>query len=940
LYYKPRFINIALVHDQHLSVANKEECCTYFETVPGATVGGYTQTAGLATWTGPSNPLQAGTNTLVFICDLVVENGGRLILNNMNLKFANGSKVVVKQGGYLETNSCLLTSINCPNARWPGVEVNGNTFSDQVGSGVYQVPQFQGKLKATNTTIENAQIGVLAARRSGQAGFVTFPTSGGGIVLMTSCTVRNCDRGVDFRRYPQYIAPGDPLPQNRSRFSRSSFLLNSTDGSFTFQSHARLENVSGIVFAQCNFENQNPASFYALSGSAAMGYGIESYQSEFKVLPRCNTILQFGQECPNANTLRSKFVGLDHGIHALGGPNALRNFTVDRTEFTDNICGVYTSGVIGFVAKRNIITLGGRNVPLTNPLEIAWNDHHRGIYSFNGYGFIVEDNVLDQSGDKPTEGIVIGYSKDNNDMVFRNQANNLERAYIGEGQCVDLDQRAVVGLHFQCNTNNDNNTNFWSRIVTTVVQDEDDETIRTQQGTPQRVADNTFDQEESRLDFRNDGCENNLIGYWWALPETLYKPIYTICVVEDNDLNGVLLTRNSATCNSRLRPRPGVLVPSGMELTGIVQEEKLAYGEVAYLYTQLLDGGNRDEVVDEITSAWPNEAWQLLAYLLDRSPYLSTEVLKEVFDKPGFPMAMKAQVCIANPDATKEQGFIKWLQYDALEPMPASLIGAIEASWETKTFRTQLQGTMADHHSEMTQAAMLLLERLGTDSITEPTDSLRGVWRTVRTAGARYAEALSLMQQGAFAQAHAVVTAIPEEHQLKVKEESERWRMLELISFMAGIALDNRTDAELTQGEQAQLTSLIADQYDRSATWAQNLLCFHYGNCKPPMTGGDGRPKSAVRGRQPLLAQDQPLLAVMPNPATTWATFTVTLTTEPNNAFVVVRDQQGRLMTQLPVNNASMQLVWDTREVAPGMYTVELVNRGSRMHTEKLIVKP
>ena len=45
-------------------------------------------------------------------------------------------------------------------------------------------------------------------------------------------------------------------------------------------------------------------------------------------------------------------------------------------------------------------------------------------------------------------------------------------------------------------------------------------------------------------------------------------------------------------------------------------------------------------------------------------------------------------------------------------------------------------------------------------------------------------------------------------------------------------------------------------------------------------------------------------------------------------------------MTQLPVNNASMQLVRDTREVAPGMYTVELVDRGSRMHTEKLIVKP
>ncbi|MBK9147654.1 MAG: hypothetical protein IPM12_07545 [Flavobacteriales bacterium] len=45
-------------------------------------------------------------------------------------------------------------------------------------------------------------------------------------------------------------------------------------------------------------------------------------------------------------------------------------------------------------------------------------------------------------------------------------------------------------------------------------------------------------------------------------------------------------------------------------------------------------------------------------------------------------------------------------------------------------------------------------------------------------------------------------------------------------------------------------------------------------------------------------------------------------------------------MERLAVKQAAGQLVWDTREVAPGLYHVELVVNGQRMQTEKLIVKP
>jgi hypothetical protein len=58
------------------------------------------------------------------------------------------------------------------------------------------------------------------------------------------------------------------------------------------------------------------------------------------------------------------------------------------------------------------------------------------------------------------------------------------------------------------------------------------------------------------------------------------------------------------------------------------------------------------------------------------------------------------------------------------------------------------------------------------------------------------------------------------------------------------------------------------------------------------------------------------------------------------DAMVIVRDAQGRIMHQELVNGAEVQLVWDTRQLAQGLYSVELLEDGKRLQTERLIVQP
>jgi hypothetical protein len=169
---------------------------------------------------------------------------------------------------------------------------------------------------------------------------------------------------------------------------------------------------------------------------------------------------------------------------------------------------------------------------------------------------------------------------------------------------------------------------------------------------------------------------------------------------------------------------------------------------------------------------------------------------------------------------------------------------------------------------------------------------------------------------------------------------NERGRMLQVIALMQAVKASDRSEAELTVAEQNNLAALVEGQLDRPSVWAQNLLCWFYDRCTPPPSGGDDTPKSAKPQRRPLAAEILPMLAVQPNPATTWATFTITLDHEPVNAMVVVRDAQGRIMHQELVMGAEVQLVWDTRTLAQGLYSLELMEDSKRWQTERLIVQP
>jgi len=870
-----------------------------------------------------------------FYQDIIVGAGVTLTIK-CEIQMVPEARIIVQAGGRLIIDGGVVTVAKYATQRWAGIEVRGTGTADQ--SPLTNNPE-QGYLELRNGgRIEHAQIGA-------NLGSTLNNEGGGGIIVVNGTpsvlagSFINCRKAVTFAPFT-YGSASNAAILRFVHFERNNdYLPESDPAPDQTPGFVEVNQAPGVTLRGCTFANNQQG----ITESHLLAQGIRTYNSRISILPGCPV----GNTCPPAQEVPTTFSNLDHAVEARssGGDHYL---TIRKANFINNIAGVYTSGLTGLSITQCDFVLGNNPVALTHPDEDPfWDDYHRGIYTYNSWGLTIRDNHLARDQAAPTdntEGIVIGYNRDHNDVVHKNEIEGVYRAYVGEGICAETYNggQSMIGLQFRCNTNTGNDINIWSRKV---LSDEPDfqtkHTIRTSQGY-QVAADNLFDNwaqaDPDRWDYYIDTDWRINYRYRNTNPlQQVYRPasydperLYLLGIYRPN--------HNNPFCvwyfEGQNAPRDAA------SLGALITQEKLAYGNTRYLYDALLDGGSTDEVVQEIASTWPNEAWQLRTYLLNLSPFLTVDALKGAVNKAYFPMAMKAEVCIANPDATQQEGFVKWLESYADEPMPGYLIDLIKASWDTKTYRTDLEMELADHHTELTQTAHELLDLYHSPGSTATTADQRWVWQQIRTTAARYAEAALLLGTGEYTSAKQVVESIPLEQDLRDPQWQEQQRMLDYMDVLHTAALDGRNNSQLQPTEVSQLAALRIGAHDRASNWINNLLCIYYHDCLAPYTGGGAiTPKSIGTTSNGVVEEVKNKFFTAPNPAEAWVTFSYKFTLPPNKAFVQVKDATGRSVANLPMLGTEAQLVMDTRALAKGVYTVNYMANGEVLQLDRLILQ-
>lgn len=238
-------------------------------------------------------------------------------------------------------------------------------------------------------------------------------------------------------------------------------------------------------------------------------------------------------------------------------------------------------------------------------------------------------------------------------------------------------------------------------------------------------------------------------------------------------------------------------------------------------------------------------------------------------------------------------------------------------------------------------AATMLIDHYNNDTLGSRTDSLRWVWQQVRTNGARYAEALTYMEQGRLDSAALLIDGLNVDYEFQPYEAEERDRMLGLIDLWREFFSGTRNEVQLDSNEVQVLSDLMGQAYDRPANLISNLLCMMYGDCRPPMTGGDvqGELKRLPYTPLPVVWEHlAPTISLKPNPASTWVAIDYKLDFSMEDVTLLIQDAQGREVYRQKLSRSEDQIVWDSRGVAQGHYVVIISYGKGQLKSEQLII--
>jgi hypothetical protein len=350
-----------------------------------------------------------GTSPVVNIRDeIIIPAGIEVTMNNMELRFAPGAKLIIQQGsnttkgGRLTLNNCLLTlDVTCnPDNLWKGVEVRGNQMASQLPLSTTQ----QAILRCNNTTIEYAENAVLLSEQFANGGFNM--QRNGGVVIAANSVFKNnlCD--VRVYKYQNYNPITQIKKDNSSLFVNCRFVTNELKKHTYTPWHVIIRESNGITFKGCDFANQEatlPTNIFY------WGSGIYGQNSSIKLLPLCNNNV-------SCNVIdKNTFTNLQRGVSIIN-VNQVTPSIIDQSNFTNVYRGVYIAGGFSSQITRN-------NIELYEP-DYNSSLQAYGIYLNQCKGYIVHENYIHGNITnlipKNTYGIIINASGKNDHEVYKN----------------------------------------------------------------------------------------------------------------------------------------------------------------------------------------------------------------------------------------------------------------------------------------------------------------------------------------------------------------------------------------------------------------------------------------------------------------------------------------------------------------------------------------
>jgi hypothetical protein len=872
-----------------------------------------------------NNPFGSVSGVVNIDFTLVIPPGTNLNIQNMEFRFTPGNKFIVSRGNgslpgaNVTLRNTILTVDDCcdEEAMWAGVEVHGYQSANQFPSASSQQGKF---LMMENSKIEHAYRGLSATRIINSTVYPFRPVSidnsyNGGLVRALDSEFYNNQRDVEIHTY---IAPNNQ--NNGALFRRCDFVTEGliNDLAVLPDVHILITGVEGVRFRGINVRNETPDD-YAFN---QRGIGLLGLNSRFRVDPDCLGLIAVCDET-NPTLTPSTFSNLTFGVGAASF-NPMRNFVVDRSRFINNYYGITAYNVNAERITRNHFEVLPTDAPN------ATVDSY-GIFLGGCDGYIVEENFLTKfddtnvSGIGTTYGIVVDNSGTGSNEIYKNDFTEL---LIGlQGQRINGyftgndDEELRRGLTFKCN-------NFFGDIYEADMAVTSGR-IRRGQGTCFSSASNAESSpagnklSTSEFTAYNDfGVSFNPVvdqeidyAHHFNFGSFITQP--TLFTTQQINLNPCFNSNGTPRLYDPNKSCPSKLVQDGVIIGGFqgitpIREKLDSMRLVIDGIQNNLDGGDTEALLQVIATG-SNE--EVLAALLEASPYLSNEVLLAYFASIP-PNGHLMQVVLANSPLSENV-------LEALNAMnvPNGVMNQINNQQNGISERDILIETLSH---EITERDLFLNRSISIimadTTIINPSDTVAELLRNEADRARRLQRCDALVCAGQEAEYHDAVDEFDQEYDNNVTEVSRRDNAVRHYE----IDLSDTTNTDLIEF----LQTMEADMNDeQAAARASTMLDIIFRQFQPGIVeklilevGG----KSMIAEDETEFFSDKNYIKLYPNP-TNGQEITLELTEELEGVTVKVHNTFGQVVTTKSLTYGNSTKI-QTNGLSAGVYVVEITS--------------
>jgi hypothetical protein len=837
------------------------------------------------------------------ICsNIEIDPDGELrLMPGCTAKMFKDTKIIVKRGGKLLVNDALITDIN--NNMWKGIEVWGTSAQGQV-------PTYQGWVEVINGgTIENSLMGIYTNKPSETEEGSWEPGYTGGIVQCVDAQFINNQVAAQFFGYSFTSA---------SYFTDCLFKTNDDYlGSVNPDYFIYTEGMNQLRVNNCDFINETQTPY--------LQNGINSFNSILLVEGDCLD----GDPCTSWDN--GNFQNLQYGIYSIASTST-KYVDIRHTDFKYNYRGLYISGM---TAPRTTSNRFYINEPFQH-------DGGYGMYLDHSSGYWVEDNDFIHEGvNRLGIGLIVHHSGVLANEIYRNRFSNLTQGISAQEQ----NKGPRFGLQIRCNDFDECDADILVPLPSATGYG-----IAANQGSnstlPQNMAGNLFYINDSHPDGDYDDINNQAASLTYYFPLNGYttdvEPIdYTSATVTKwgKNVNPPWTFENG--CPSYIEGGGGGGGNSMLMNTITLSDDAIEANES--LLTEIIDGGNTENLDADVENSAPPEAEEVYSELMSLSPYLSETVVSTSIEKENvLPNAMIRDVMVANPHTAKSDELIEKLD-ERSDPMPEYMKAQVLEGREIMTEKQSVEAGIANYKLIKARAFNELTRQyLGSaENVQVFLDSLEQLYVQDNELESKYRLAVLKLENGDYSGGTAVLDNLPEHYGLSGDDLAAHEQMTELFDIVSGILISGRTLTEADSSEVQQLALLELQGDNPANIFARNILLLldDMSYDEPVQLPDLVKSAAATEEYEKLINTKPPLMIeVYPNPSKDFVIIGYTTGEETllsQEGSIEIQDALGRVIQTITFKSKRDQVTVITKEWKSGIYIASLKLNGNTIESIK-----